>query len=314
MSVTIRKLGKDELKVWDEFVNASPQANLFHTAMWNQMISETDQDGSSPEYIVYEKEGVILGGIPLIFSKGKADAPIAGYNGPLFSPVVNYEQPYKTSSGYEICSGLLKNVCSYSNVITIKNHPEIWDVRPFAFLGWNIRTTYTHVLRGNGQNMVWDKFNEALKEKITESQYSITANCTDDHINKYCSFFIRARKTPLFARSKEAELLKSRIQRLLVKGIGKMVLLTGKNGDEIGLVLLLFSIQNSTIYAGKIIHLSKGTISDIIPSLSWNIDQTFGEKFNRLDLGESETMEISTVKDEVGGTLTPFFITGFRKN
>jgi hypothetical protein len=310
MSFIIRRLAKNERKTWEDFIITSPQATLFHTWEWNRMISETDKD-SSPEYIIYERDNVILGGITLQHSKGKVELPGIGYNGPLFSASINYEHHYKTSKGYGICTELIKACCRLSKKIAIKNHPEIWDVRAFTFHDWNIETSYTHILQGNSQIIREQKFNEELLNKIKESQCAITPNITNEYISKYCAAAIGDRNLHVYSRRNETETLKKRIRWLLDNGLGKLVLLTNKSGEEMGMLLLLFSDTNSTLYVGKIVSFLKGIKSNIVPLFIWHIDQAYGTKFQRIDLGESETMEISNQKDEIGSILTPIFITRF---
>jgi hypothetical protein len=311
MTFTTRRLAKDERKTWEDFIITSPQATLFHTWEWNQMICETDQ-GSSAEYIICERDGVVLGGITLSLKMDKVELPMMGYNGPLFNVSINYEHHFKTSKGYEICTELIREACRLSKKVSIKNHPEIWDVRAFTFHNWNIETTYTHVLHGNSPKIREQKFNEELLKGIRESQCSITTNISNEHINKYCAVAVNDRKLPVNSRKSKIEILKNHIRWLQGNGLGKLVLLTNQSGDELGMILLLFSDTNSTLYAGKIVSLLKDIKSSIVPLFIWHIDQAYGAKFIHIDLGESETMEISNLKDKMGSVLTPIFIARFQ--
>lgn len=307
MSDQVRILSSNDLKLWQELVIDSPQASLFHTLEWNQMIHETDRE-SNPRYLIFDRKGAPLGGIPIILSKGKVDLPLMGYNGPIFSSSLNYDQRAKTAKAYEVCTQLINYLGELSSRVSIRNQPEIWDLRAFTFLNWNFKTMYTHIIHCNEHHTAGRKFSESLISKANEWECSITQSINSKHISDYCLKVISSMRIPFGVRKKQREVLERRIQSLLLMGLGKMILLTNNKGDELGMVFILLSKPNHAIYFCNTVYLLEEFKKEVIPLLASLIKQSFSGEFNFIDLGESELMETANEKDKMGAILTPLFI------
>lgn len=304
MQTITRKLSKEEFSVWDELVASSPQASIFHSTVWNQMLHDTAPEKQEWEQFICEKDGVCLGGIILHYPcsglKRQAAAPLLGYNGPILSANINYQEPYKTVPGYEIILELLKNVKGLTNRITIKNQPEIWDTRAYAYNGWKVETNYTHILACSSPESIWEKMDSTLQEQITTSQYSIKTDITDIQIQKFSQHAA--------ARTSQAGVLEKRIHWMKEKGLCRLVTIIEQDSKELATALFILSKENRTIYMWKVICLTERAESDILPSLIWQSYLSFGSAFERMDLGISANMAVSNVKDRMGCALIPTHI------
>ena len=310
MQTITRKLSKEELAVWDELVASSPQASIFHSTDWNQMLHETAPEKQEWTQLICEKDGVFLGGIILHYPysglKRQAVIPLFGYNGPILSASINYQEPYKTVPGYEIILELLKNVKGLTNRITIKNQPEIWDIRAYAYNGWKVETNYTHILACSNPENIWKKMDSTLQEQITNNQYSIKTDITDIQIRKFSQHAA--------THTSQAEVFEKRIHWMKEKELCRLVTLIDQNGKELAIALFILSKENRTIYTWKVICLTERTERDILPSLIWQSYLSFGSAFERMDLGISPNMAVSNVKGSMGSALIPTYIAKYPKD
>jgi len=309
METITRKILTEEFTAWDKLVMSSPQASIFHTSAWNQMLYETTPEKREWVQLVCERDGVFLGGIvlhiPYIKSKRQTSIPILGYNGPILSADINYQEPYKTVPGYEVILELLKNIKSLTNHIIIQNQPEIWDIRAYAYNGWKINTNYTHILPCSSSDTIWEKIDTALKEKILTDQYSIKTDFRDSQIQKFSLYASQNSAPAHIPQALKAEILKKRIYWMKEKGLCQLITLSDHNGNELAITLFILSKENQTIYMWKTIPLTRALESDILPSLIWQSCLFFESTFQRMDLGMSTNMAISNIKDQIGSNLIP---------
>jgi hypothetical protein len=68
------------------------------------------------------------------------------------------------------------------------------------------------------------------------------------------------------------------------------------------------SKENQTLYLVEIQALDPEWNDDLLMFLIYEGFLTFGDNFDQMDLGESATQKLSQAKDNLGATLTPFFI------
>ncbi len=298
----IRKLSREEFTAWDDTVAVSPQASLFHTTSWNQMLCETASKNWTCSYIVCEKKGGILGGILLHSREGKSNLPMFGYNGPFFHPEINYQENQKTVPGYEVHTELLNEISSLTRQAHIRNQPEIWNTRAYSFNKWQVRTNYTHILDCSNKEELWKKISNPVSEEVKEQRF-IIADITNDQMQK----------SPAFNWKNSKNEFMKRVQWLKERGLCRIMQLMKNTGEKLASALFILSNENKTIYLHKSILPSNAAESDAFSLLIWHSYLSFGAGFERMDLGTSNTMSISRIKDSIGGKLTPFFITNNKK-
>jgi hypothetical protein len=317
MSIIAHPLTKEEFPAWDKLVASSPQAGLFHTTAWNQMLCETAPQGQEWTQLVCENKGTILGGIALHYwrlaGKIQAPVPLFGYNGPVLDNTLHYEEQYKTIPGYETIQELIKGIANVSDFIAVRNQPEIWDVRAYFYNRWKIETRYTHILSCKKEKEAWSRIDAAFQEKISNSQYSISADTKDAQIQEFSLHASKKADPACPPQETRMEVLKKRIYWMKEREISKLVTLIDKNGTEAAIALFILSRQNWTIYLDQIFPRGKNLESDVLPHLIWHSFSLFGEKFEYMDLGISADMSISKLKDKLGGKLAPIHITRYQK-
>jgi hypothetical protein len=317
MSIITRPLTKEEFPAWDKLVASSPQAGLFHTTAWNQMLYETAPQGQAWIQLVCENKGTIFGGIALHYwhlaKKIQAPVPLFGYNGPILDNTLHYEEQYKTIPGYETIQELIKGIANVSDFITVKNQPEIWDVRAYLYNSWKIETCYTHILPYKKEKETWSRIDAVSQEKISNGQYSVNTDTTDAQIQKFSLHASKKANPVCPPQETRMEVLNKRIYWMKEREICKLVTLIDKNGSEAAIALFILSRQNRTIYLDQMFSLGKHLESDVLPPLVWHSFSLFDKEFEYMDLGISANMSISKLKDKLGGKLAPIHITKYQK-
>jgi hypothetical protein len=312
MKKITRQLLQEEFTAWDELVASSPQASLFHTTSWNQMLFETASERQEWLPLVCENNGALAGGISLHCKASgsikQSVFPQFGYNGPILSNDIKYSEPYKTVPGYEIILEILKSVDSFPFHVVIKNQPELWDMRAYTYKGWKVETNYTHILPFTSRTDVWQKINSEIKEEIFANNYFVNIDFSDKQIQKFSLLAVKASASGLVFSKTETKIMEKRIAWMKERGLCQLVVVTDKAGKEIAIALFILSSVNHTIYLSKIILLGKQSECDVLPSLVWQVYLTFGGGFDFIDLNYSNEVAVSTLKDKMGATLTPSFI------
>lgn len=85
--LAIRSADAGDAARWDDFVMEHPEATLFHRFGWREIIARGF--GQSPHYLVAERNGVLVGVLPLIhkrsrlFGDGLISTPYCSYGGAL---------------------------------------------------------------------------------------------------------------------------------------------------------------------------------------------------------------------------------------
>jgi hypothetical protein len=315
----IRAIATDEYAAWDKLVAVSPQAGLFQTTAWNQMLCETESQGQTWLPLVCEQKGNFLSGLNLRFTTSKtkkqADLPTFGYNGPFFKPQLEYEEKYQTISVYNMLKELLLGVNEQVERAVIQNQPEIWDIRPYKFSGWQIETSYTHLWHCGNPDNAWEKIDAELQKQISAITKAISIK-TETTAAKIRQFSLSAsKKTQAFGGdpSIHADTLEKRIRWMLQRDLCQFQTLNDQYGKEIAAALLVLSRENHTVYFWNVICADKKTESDLLPFLWWQNCLGLPAGFERIELGSSSSVTISQLKDQMGSALTPRFVARYKK-
>lgn len=166
--------------LWDEFIDDSPYGMLFHK--WDLLkIVEKHSGYELRPYGLYKK-GVLYGVIPLFYKNTKGVklvySPPQGtlayipYMGLVMKPEYRtYKQrkreQYLETAWTEI-SGELKKLSS--NIVSITLVPDMYDVRPFMWDGYDIKLLYTYTLDlTRSEEEIWNSFDNDCRQKIRAS-------------------------------------------------------------------------------------------------------------------------------------------------
>jgi lipid II:glycine glycyltransferase (peptidoglycan interpeptide bridge formation enzyme) len=153
MSIEVREAGKEELKNWDTYVEASPYGTIFHTRDWLNIVAKHTASTLYP--LIGLKGNEVIGVFPIFYKR----------KGPLkmvFSPPPQTAIPYMGPIllGYDHLHQFKKDslVLEFYTQVDecikkLKPHytsfsfpPGLNDCRPFQWLGYQIEPMYNYVL------------------------------------------------------------------------------------------------------------------------------------------------------------------------
>ena len=144
-----RILERQEYGLWDDLAVRSPQGTIFHDSDYLQVVADT----SSNKLNIYGcfKDDELVGGCSLfvkswggVVSNATSSGPLTPYGGFLL-PDLNGASVRKSEL---VQHGIINALCDriqedhYSS-ITITNSPDLLDIRPCTWRGWEGRVMYT---------------------------------------------------------------------------------------------------------------------------------------------------------------------------
>ncbi len=173
----------DEMQLYDEFVDSSPQGSLFHKSWWLETIAQ-----SKYQILTIKRNGEILAAWPLTFKK------IAGLNlimpppltpklGIMFAPSRKMKYSEKLSDEIHLMSELLEllpeHVLFYQRFSV-----EFTNWLPLCWARFKQTTRYTYVIEDlSDLNRVWENVRYGTKRKINlalKNGIKIVANLSLD--------------------------------------------------------------------------------------------------------------------------------------
>jgi hypothetical protein len=306
---TVRELQSDEHEKWNAFLAKSPQGSLFHTLEWNQMLVDTDpQTSGFLPLLCVDKNDAILAALTVPYrldsDRRIADRPFFGYTTPLLADSLRYADRHHTYASYSALVDLTKSLVKQIGLLQLQNSPDIWDIRSYMFNAWKIDTVYTHEL--SLAEDLWQKIDAALQTSIlqNEEKYSLHADSTGKWDEAFAKYHPQI----------HAEILKKRLAWMRATGTGRLFALTDSQNHPLAFTLAMLSQPDQRTYLWGTFCMDAKTESDILPALFWQVCATLKSDCPRLDLGYSANIQVSQIKDKLGGRLLPAFITSYPKN
>jgi hypothetical protein len=300
----VRQLAPDEYEKWNDFVKLSPETGLFQTIPWNQMICETSPRPAGFLPLVSLNEKGIQAGIVVCyrFKSGRriSDLPFLGYMSPALSPELNYAGRQHTYKNYTILADLLNQLAQEVGYIRMENGPEIWDIRAYEFLDWNIQTTYTHIWQGEAAK-VWAEISDETRRTLekTGQKYAFREDTEWENMGR-------------FLKESGGEVITpKRVDWLRERDACRLYFLENHHGAITAITLAVLSRENGTSYLWGSRCLESGTEKDTLSLLYWKSYERLADEFPRMDLGGSNCHEINLIKDRLGCKPTPRYITTF---
>jgi hypothetical protein len=305
---TVRELQPNEHEKWNNTLSKSPQGTLFHRLDWNQMLAETDPllKGTLPLICVDKKDEILAGLIlPYRFASDglRVASPPIGYSTPLLADSLRYAERHHTYSAYSAFADLTQALTERIPSVRMNNSPDIWDIRAYMFHGWDIETSHTHELfRSQDQ---WETISPDLKTVIEQGRgkFSLQIDAGGNFDDVFASK----------QNDMETDVLKKRLAWMRANGTGRLFVLTDANGLPAAFTLALLSQPDGRAYLWETNCMEERGASDILPILLWETCSALLPDYPRIDLGYSQNIGISQIKDKLGAQFLPVFNTTFNK-
>jgi hypothetical protein len=306
---TVRELKPDEHEKWNAFLARSPQGTLFHRLDWNQMLVETDpQTDDFLPLICVDKEDKILAALTVPYriasNRRLAGSPFFGFSTPMLADSLRYAERHHTFASYSALVDLTKALVEHIPTVRLQNSPDIWDIRAYMFNAWKTGTVYTHVLVHTEDG--WQNVDPDLQTNIQRLDGKLCLEIAADE--KWDDIF--AAQNPQI----NAEVLKKRLAWMRHTGTGRLFALTNSLGQPVSFTLAMLSQPDGRAYLWGSTCLDAKTELQIMPCLFWQVCASLATEYSQVDLGYSSTIQVSQIKDKLGGRLLPTFVTSYPKD
>jgi lipid II:glycine glycyltransferase (peptidoglycan interpeptide bridge formation enzyme) len=246
----IRELDSSEYKMWDELVEDSPHATVFHFSYWLKIY----RDILNQDFRIYGcfTNEELVGGCPLyiknnVLKLASSRAVLTPYGGVIIkkNPSDGVRKQLKENS--EIINSLREALEAEKYYRVIMNlSPDFKDIRPFTWSGWDSYVLYTYYInlekyniKGVSKNLR-KNIQHALREGVSVKRLADP----DIHYDLLTMVFERQNlKPPLVTREffdKVLKLIKS-------KNIGDMWVAETSTGEYVSSQIRLW--DNKRVYA-----------------------------------------------------------------
>lgn len=178
MNLEVKVAEKDELKKWDEIIEASPQGSIFHTLKWLNIIKK------HAKYKIYPLiclEGARpIGVFPIYYQKQylikTVFSPPPHFAIPYLGPVlVGYDQlnqADKEKIYFEFQERVAQFIYSKirPNYLSVSLPENLIDSRPFKWAGYRVTPAYNYLIKlKKGEEEIWHDFRKDLRQGINRT-------------------------------------------------------------------------------------------------------------------------------------------------
>jgi len=174
----IEELKESDGELWDEWLLKLPYSSPFSTSWWLRAVC--DMFGGVPEVFVVKKNiDTIVGGIGLRKVKVFKKSVVTPSKLSLYMPtVISEEISYKERVEIEKELGIfLKD--KYNVILNITNTKELYDIRAFQWLNYDIKVGYTALLDLKNFGLSSIDRSERKQIKKAEREGMFTEPCDD---------------------------------------------------------------------------------------------------------------------------------------
>jgi Acetyltransferase (GNAT) domain len=164
---SIRALERSEFERWDEFVRQSPQGTLFHSTLW------LEAAGDPFQLLGCFRGRELQGGCAVaLFGQRVAGMPqpaLTPYLGILFP---KWQAKYVTeiSNNKEIGIALATFLKNKFDWIELSLTPEVYDLQPFIWQGFDVELHYTYRLPLTDLDAVFQNMDARRRNKLVSAE------------------------------------------------------------------------------------------------------------------------------------------------
>lgn len=152
----IRELAGAELYAWDTLVAGSAQGTVFHTSDW--LVKNASLQGQDLILLGCYEGGELVGGCPLYLSRLYGHLQVASsttamtpYGGVMIAEAEHAKQRRRERHAHRVITALLEYIAKQKfDHVNLINAPDLIDIRPFIWKGWNPVVYYTYILPLHG--------------------------------------------------------------------------------------------------------------------------------------------------------------------
>lgn len=256
-----------------------------------------------------DKEGTVQGVFPY-YLKRKFGIPhitmplLTPYLGPF---IVYPSEPLKNTSKYRYEKNIMFELASQIPDVFLQKthcHPDLDQVLPFIWNGYDAQVRYTYVLDRQDENILWEGLDSKQRNIIKGAQEKLKIVASED-----IRLFYQLNKKA-FARTGERipydESFMVNLNDALFQHDSRMLLLAlDENGDTYAGIYILFDKKSA--YCLCIGSQPELINSGAVPLLIWEGIQRSFERVERFNFEGGMIPNIERIFRSFGGVLTPYF-------
>ena len=296
-------LNPSQYKMWDRFVDQSPQGDNFCYSWWLDAITKSN----FKILAIFDNEEIVAG-IPLAFDKnGKVtEPPLTRTLGSLYKDLSSLSEHKQVSKQRNWLNALLQNI-SPNDVVGFCTHQNFTDWLPFRWKGFRQTTRYTYIINYKNKdiNDLWAKLNRGRKESINRAyKNDITINTTNDLQRFYKLVELTYQRQGLKFRFPYND-FKRLDDEINKRNMRRIFIASDKTSQIHASLYVTFNSKSAyALLSGgdpKFRHLFGHTL------IMWEAIKYFHDKTNYFNFGGSNIERIENHLRGFGGVLTPYF-------
>jgi hypothetical protein len=299
----VKILDKEDFLSWDNFVDSSPQGDVFCYSWWLDAITKSN----FRLYAAFDNDEIVAG-IPLAFDRHNKinEPPLTRTLGILFKPLNGISDHKITFIHRHWLNALLEHI-PLNDFIQMCMHHNFTDWLPFKWKGLKQTTRYTYLLNYSdlSEEQLWRKLNRG-KRSITKKaeKNGIRVSDTDDFDQMYHFVGLSFKRQGLKFRIPYKDL--KNLDEALVERHKRIILKAFDNENRTHAMIYLAYNKKSAYYLlsgsdEKYRALGGHTL------VLWGAVEFFSDKVGYFNFGGSDIKNIEEHIGCFGGTLTPYF-------
>jgi hypothetical protein len=301
--IEVQTLRTDQYKLWDAFVDQSPQGDVFCYHWWLEAITK-----SNFKILAILENDEIVAGIPLALdTNNKINVPpLTRTLGVLYKNQDYQSGRKQISTERKWLSELLKYL-PLDDFVQMCMHHNFKDWLPFRWNGFCQTTRYTYILNYENKTLddLWnnvDAENRRIIKRATENGIRIEITDNFDLIYHCQSLSLQRQGLKLWIPYNDIKLL----DEAVVKRGNRIIFKAIDNMNQVHAALYIAFNKRSAydLMDGsdtKFRNLGSHTL------LLWEAVKYFRDKVEYFNFGGSDIQQIEKYIKGFGGTLTPYF-------
>jgi hypothetical protein len=295
--------------LWNAFVTASPQGNVFSTPAWLE--SAAGAQGGVPVFLGVYEDGQLLAGAAFVEVKHgpfrKASAPVLSpYCGFLYAPFPGTKPSERESRDSACTVALIDYLMPRYNHIILVQDPRISDVREFLWGKFSCPVRYTYLLDITDPDRLWERMERRVRTVIRNAESSLVLGGALD-IRVFGRLYERTYRDRGNPPPIPRGLVEHLVERLIREGMAEMRSVRDERDEPVA--AMVFAYDRRSVYA-----LVSGTIpsrnsSGASSLLFWDAVKRHAGFRPQLDLVGANIRSIAFFKKGFGGVLTPYYTT-----
>jgi hypothetical protein len=236
--IEIKELRKDDYKLWDSLVNASPHGTIFQESSW--LLSSSEIFDRKMKIIGCFEDEKLIGGCSFFeyrtannfFKMATSTCNMTPYSGfVLLQPSDGKASDRKQEQKHiEISKALISAIIErHFDCVKFTNPPEFNDVRPFIWNGWRGNILYTYYL--NLYKLNDASFSREAKRHIRKATDTNLRIKKEFDLSAYYSLFSMTFEKQNLKPPVSDQYFKRIIDLLERNGMGEMVICETPSGD-----------------------------------------------------------------------------------